>query len=93
MVQSQSLNQSKPRLLGDVKEEDEDLEWLPIWWRWYYRTNPVAWSLYGLLTSQYGDANEPLKLADDSRSVPLRQLLKDQFGYENEFLCVGTTDM
>ncbi|GJR70250.1 dentin sialophosphoprotein-like protein isoform X1 [Tanacetum coccineum] len=70
-----------------------DQEWLPIWWRWYYRTNPVAWSLYGLLTSQYGDVNEPLKLADDSRSVPLRQLLKDQFGYENEFLGVGATDV
>ncbi|PWA98469.1 pleiotropic drug resistance protein PDR/CDR [Artemisia annua] len=53
---------------------------LPIWWRWYYWANPVAWSLYGLLTSQYGDVNEPIKLADGSHSVPLRQFLKDQFG-------------
>ncbi|GJX09821.1 hypothetical protein Tco_0199680, partial [Tanacetum coccineum] len=64
---------------------------LPIWWRWYYWANPVAWSLYGLLTSQYGDVNEPLKLADGSRSVPLRQFLKDQFGYEHEFLGVAAT--
>ncbi|PWA98468.1 pleiotropic drug resistance protein PDR/CDR [Artemisia annua] len=64
---------------------------LPIWWRWYYWANPVAWSLYGLLTSQYGDVNEPIKLADGSHSVPLRQFLKDQFGYEHEFLGVAAT--
>nr|GEX21715.1 retrovirus-related Pol polyprotein from transposon TNT 1-94 [Tanacetum cinerariifolium] len=68
-----------------------DQQRLPIWWRWYYWTNLVAWSLYGLLMSQYGDVNEPLKLVDDSRSVPLRQLLKDQFGYEHEFLGIGAT--
>ncbi|XP_071685616.1 ABC transporter G family member 32-like [Rutidosis leptorrhynchoides] len=64
---------------------------LPIWWRWYYWANPVAWSLYGLLTSQYGDVNEPVKLADGSTSVPLRQFLNDQFGYKHEFLGVAAT--
>ncbi|XP_074351350.1 uncharacterized protein LOC141690452 [Apium graveolens] len=28
---------------------------LPTYWSWYYWGNPVAWSLYGLLVSQYGD--------------------------------------
>lgn len=62
---------------------------LPIWWRWYYWANPVAWSLYGLLTSQYGDVNDLLKLADGSHSVPLRQFLEDQFGYRHQFLGVA----
>ncbi|KAH6756618.1 pleiotropic drug resistance 12 [Perilla frutescens var. hirtella] len=28
----------------------------PVWWRWYHWGNPVAWTLYGLVASQYGDA-------------------------------------
>ncbi|KAI3687545.1 hypothetical protein L1987_81242 [Smallanthus sonchifolius] len=51
---------------------------LPIWWGWYYWVNPVAWSLYGLLTSKYGDLNEPLKLANGLHLVPLRQFLLGQ---------------
>uniref|UniRef100_A0A804MZ33 ABC transporter domain-containing protein n=1 Tax=Zea mays TaxID=4577 RepID=A0A804MZ33_MAIZE len=27
---------------------------IPVWWRWYYWANPVSWTLYGLLTSQFG---------------------------------------
>ncbi|CAI9267836.1 unnamed protein product [Lactuca saligna] len=64
---------------------------IPIWWRWYYWANPVAWSLYGLLTSQYGDVDDLLKLADGSHSVPLKQFLEDQFGYRHEFLGVAAT--
>ncbi|KAK9058873.1 hypothetical protein SSX86_023717 [Deinandra increscens subsp. villosa] len=64
---------------------------LPVWWRWFYWVNPVAWSLYGLLTSQYGDVNEPLKLADGLHSVPLRQFLEDELGYRHEFLGVAAT--
>ncbi|KAF3673549.1 Pleiotropic drug resistance protein 3 [Capsicum annuum] len=28
---------------------------MPIWWRWYYWACPVAWTLYGLVASQFGD--------------------------------------
>ncbi|KAM0902741.1 hypothetical protein ACQ4PT_019042 [Festuca glaucescens] len=28
---------------------------IPIWWRWYSWACPVAWTLYGLVASQYGD--------------------------------------
>ncbi|KAF5938926.1 hypothetical protein HYC85_023185 [Camellia sinensis] len=59
---------------------------IPIWWRWYYWANPIAWSLYGLLTSQYGEMEEKLKLSDGSQSMPIKQFLKDQFGYKYEFL-------
>ncbi|KAA8525350.1 hypothetical protein F0562_007232 [Nyssa sinensis] len=53
---------------------------IPIWWRWYYWANPIAWSLYGLLTSQFGDMDELVKLSDGVQSMPIKQLLKDQFG-------------
>lgn len=25
---------------------------IPVWWRWFYFINPVAWTLYGLIASQ-----------------------------------------
>ncbi|KAI5669436.1 hypothetical protein M9H77_19289 [Catharanthus roseus] len=59
---------------------------IPIWWRWYYWANPIAWTLYGLLTSQYGDMDTFVKLADGVHSVPVKQLLKEQFGYRHDFL-------
>ncbi|PQQ21261.1 pleiotropic drug resistance protein 1 [Prunus yedoensis var. nudiflora] len=33
---------------------------IPIWWRWYYWACPVAWTLYGLVASQFGDLNDVL---------------------------------
>uniref|UniRef100_A0A3Q7GZ11 ABC-2 type transporter transmembrane domain-containing protein n=1 Tax=Solanum lycopersicum TaxID=4081 RepID=A0A3Q7GZ11_SOLLC len=59
---------------------------IPIYWRWYYWANPVAWSLYGLLTSQYGEVNEHLTLADGVHTVSIKRFIKEQFGYRQEFL-------
>lgn len=59
---------------------------IPVWWSWYYWANPVAWSLYGLLTSQYGDINSLVKLADGVQLVPIKLLLKQLFGYRHDFL-------
>ncbi|XP_041005142.1 ABC transporter G family member 32 isoform X2 [Juglans microcarpa x Juglans regia] len=59
---------------------------IPVWWRWYYWANPVAWSLYGLVTSQYGEDNRVVKLSDGLHSMPVRQLVKDVFGYRHDFL-------
>ncbi|KAL0330277.1 UNVERIFIED_CONTAM: ABC transporter G family member 32, partial [Sesamum radiatum] len=62
---------------------------IPIWWRWYYWANPIAWSLYGLLTSQYGDVNESVRLTDGVHSMPIKQLLKHQFGFRHDFLGIA----
>uniref|UniRef100_A0A7C9ECE8 Adenosinetriphosphatase n=1 Tax=Opuntia streptacantha TaxID=393608 RepID=A0A7C9ECE8_OPUST len=59
---------------------------IPAWWRWYYWLNPVSWSLYGLLTSQYGDDDRPVKLSDGIHSMPLKQFLKDGFGFKHDFV-------
>ncbi|KAK7292099.1 hypothetical protein RIF29_07794 [Crotalaria pallida] len=61
---------------------------IPIWWRWYYWANPVAWSLYGLLTSQYGDDNKPVKLSDGNL-MHINQVLKEVFGYRRDFMGVA----
>ncbi|XP_058111958.1 ABC transporter G family member 31-like isoform X1 [Magnolia sinica] len=62
---------------------------LPVWWRWFYWANPVAWSLYGLLTSQYGDIDKPMKLWDGLHSVSVRKFLEDHFGFRRDFLGIA----
>ncbi|KAE8705821.1 Pleiotropic drug resistance protein 3 [Hibiscus syriacus] len=61
---------------------------IPIWWRWYYWANPMAWSLYGLVISQYGNNDTTVKLANGVDSMPMRLLLKTVFGYRHDFLSV-----
>uniref|UniRef100_A0A5B6YKZ5 Putative ABC transporter G family member 32 n=1 Tax=Davidia involucrata TaxID=16924 RepID=A0A5B6YKZ5_DAVIN len=62
---------------------------IPIWWRWYYWANPVAWSLYGLVASQYGDSDELVKLSDGVSLVPVRLLVKNVFGFRHDFLGIA----
>eukprot|EP01018_Ginkgo_biloba_P029759 Gb_17948 [translate_table: standard] len=38
-----------------------------VWWKWYYWANPVAWTLYGLLTCQYGNVETDLRMAEGSK--------------------------
>ncbi|CBI28131.3 hypothetical protein VitviT2T_016593 [Vitis vinifera] len=64
-------------------------KWIPIWWRWYYWANPVAWSLYGLLTSQYGDNDNLVKLSDGINTVPINRLLREVFGFRHDFLVIS----
>eukprot|EP01018_Ginkgo_biloba_P004062 Gb_34645 [translate_table: standard] len=60
---------------------------IPVWWRWAYWTNPVAWTLYGLLTSQYGNVETDLRMADGSKQR-VNQFLNDYFGYREDFVGV-----
>lgn len=56
---------------------------IPVWWMWYYWICPVAWTLYGLVASQYGDIDDVL---DNGETV--KQFLKDYFGFKHDFLGV-----
>lgn len=62
---------------------------IPIWWSWYYWANPIAWTLYGLLISQYGDDNKLMKLSEGDRLLPVKQVLQEVFGYRHDFLGVA----
>ncbi|XP_021835261.1 ABC transporter G family member 32 isoform X2 [Spinacia oleracea] len=62
---------------------------LPVWWRWYYWLNPVAWSLYGLLTSQYGDDNTLILLSDGINRKPIKKMLRDGLGFRHEFVGIA----
>ncbi|KAL3754118.1 hypothetical protein ACJRO7_001378 [Eucalyptus globulus] len=58
---------------------------IPVWWRWYYWASPVAWTLYGLVTSQVGDKNGNLEIPG-AGNMPLKQFLKVELGFDYSFL-------
>ncbi|GAB2284885.1 transcription factor [Dionaea muscipula] len=55
---------------------------MPLWWRWYYWADPISWSLYGLLTSQFGDITTKFRGTDET----VQEFLKSYFGYKHDFL-------
>ncbi|EAY74922.1 hypothetical protein OsI_02816 [Oryza sativa Indica Group] len=57
---------------------------IPVWWRWYCWICPVAWTLYGLVASQFGDIQHVLE--GDTRTVA--QFVTDYFGFHHNFLWV-----
>ncbi|GFY80937.1 pleiotropic drug resistance 4 [Actinidia rufa] len=86
--QLEDIKLSSNGLEGEIVEV-QPIWSIPIWWRWYYWANPVAWSLYGLLASQYGDSNKLVKLSDGVKSMPIRLLVKDVFGFRHDFVGVA----
>ncbi|XP_058204744.1 pleiotropic drug resistance protein 2-like [Rhododendron vialii] len=58
---------------------------IPVWWRWYYWASPVAWTLYGLVTSQVGDKSEPLEIPG-AVNVTVKAFLKSYLGFDYDFL-------
>ncbi|KAH0977475.1 hypothetical protein GBA52_027194 [Prunus armeniaca] len=58
---------------------------IPIWWRWYYWGSPVAWTIYGIFTSQVGDIKtEIIVNIDQKKAVDV--FLKEFLGFEYDFL-------
>ncbi|KHN07106.1 Pleiotropic drug resistance protein 1 [Glycine soja] len=57
---------------------------MPVWWRWYFWICPVSWTLYGLVTSQFGDIKEPI---DTGETV--EEFVRSYFGYRDDFVGVA----
>ncbi|KAL9419245.1 hypothetical protein AB3S75_037074 [Citrus x aurantiifolia] len=58
---------------------------IPIWWRWYYWASPVAWTIYGLVTSQIGDKVSEVEVAGES-GITVKEYLYKHYGYDYDFL-------
>ena len=58
---------------------------MPVWWRWYYWACPVAWTLYGLIASQFGDITERMP-GEDNKMV--KDFVEDYFGFKHDFVGV-----
>ncbi|CAJ2632863.1 unnamed protein product [Trifolium pratense] len=59
---------------------------IPVWWRWYSWINPMAWSLYGLVASQYGDIKHNIDTNDGRQTV--EGFVRNYFGFKHDFLGV-----
>lgn len=58
---------------------------IPIWWRWYYWANPVSWTIYGIVASQFGENGGSLSVPGGS-PVVVKQFFKDDLGIRHDFL-------
>ncbi|XP_020525378.1 ABC transporter G family member 39 [Amborella trichopoda] len=62
---------------------------LPAWWRWYAWACPVAWTLYGLVASQFGDVHTTFEDAGASfKNQTVAEFVNDYYGYDHNFLGV-----
>ncbi|CAM6100567.1 unnamed protein product [Calypogeia fissa] len=61
---------------------------IPAWWIWYYWICPVAWTLYGIIVSQFGDLTTLPLLENDGTQTTVSQFVEDNFGFKHSFLPV-----
>ncbi|KZV43181.1 Pleiotropic drug resistance 12 [Dorcoceras hygrometricum] len=57
---------------------------IPIWWRWYTWACPLSSSLYGLITSQFGDIRDRM----GSQQITVEEFLRSYFDFRHDFLGV-----
>ncbi|KAJ4838958.1 hypothetical protein Tsubulata_014816 [Turnera subulata] len=55
---------------------------MPVWWRWYFWGCPVAWTLYGLVASQFGDIQKTMV----DRDGTVEEFIRSYFGFKHDFL-------
>ena len=56
---------------------------IPIWWRWYYWGNPLAWTIYGMVVAQYGDITDTF-----SNGIVVKDFLDSYLGMKRSFIGV-----
>ncbi|KAL1810495.1 hypothetical protein ACET3Z_027485 [Daucus carota] len=56
---------------------------MPVWWRWFSWICPLAYTLYGLIASQFGDMNDTY-LEDAEQNV--QQFVEDYFGFDKDYV-------
>lgn len=59
---------------------------MPVWWRWFYWANPVSWTIYGVIGSQFGDNNRNVTVTGQTNTVTVKAFLNDNMGYKHDFL-------
>ncbi|KAF8025631.1 hypothetical protein BT93_F2467 [Corymbia citriodora subsp. variegata] len=59
---------------------------IPKWWVWYYWICPVAWTVYGLIVSQYGDVTDPIVVPGMSPDPTVKWYIEHHYGYDPSFM-------
>jgi hypothetical protein len=58
---------------------------LPVWWRWFYWCDPVAWTIYGVIGSQFGDVDRTVTVPGNPDKI-VKVFLKETYGMKHDFL-------
>ncbi|KAK1422304.1 hypothetical protein QVD17_25323 [Tagetes erecta] len=59
---------------------------IPKWWVWYYWICPIAWTVYGLIVSQYHDVEDTIKVPGMPYDPALNWYIKDHYGFRLDFM-------
>lgn len=59
---------------------------IPKWWVWYYWICPVAWTVYGLIVSQYGDVEDQIRVPGMDTRPSIKWYIEDHFGFDPNFM-------
>lgn len=57
-----------------------------MWWIWYYWVCPVAWTLYGLVASQFGDVKDVLETGET-----VEEFVRLYFGFRHDFVDISVS--
>uniref|UniRef100_A0A166EM04 ABC transporter domain-containing protein n=1 Tax=Daucus carota subsp. sativus TaxID=79200 RepID=A0A166EM04_DAUCS len=64
---------------------------IPVYWMWYYYICPMAWTVYGLIVSQFGDVEDTIEVPGVTPDPSIKAYMEVQFGYDPDFMVpVGT---
>lgn len=59
---------------------------IPKWWIWYYYICPMAWTVYGLIVSQFGDVEDTIKVPGMEPDPTIKWYMQEHFGYDPDFM-------
>jgi hypothetical protein len=63
------------------------LQQIPAWWIWYYWICPVAWTIYGLVVSQFGDVTAKVEVVGSLVGYQtVTDYIHTSFGFKHSFL-------
>jgi len=58
---------------------------IPKWWVWYYWICPVAWTVYGLIVSQYNDVEIDIAVPGQNNQT-IKHYIEDHYGFKPDFM-------
>ncbi|XP_020088222.1 ABC transporter G family member 42-like [Ananas comosus] len=61
---------------------------IPKWWIWYYWICPLAWTVYGLIVTQYGDLEDTINVPGQPQPQQIKEYIRHHFGYHTDFIGV-----
>ncbi|KAK2421834.1 NADP-dependent malic enzyme [Trifolium repens] len=59
---------------------------IPGWWIWYYWICPVAWTVYGLIVSQYRDIDDPIFVPGATQNFTVKGYIEHHYGFKPDFM-------